>query len=142
MTVKNKILNFLGLWLPPILWAIMIFRFSSGNVPSASENYWLDFIVKKIGHVILFATLAILTYRGLLGEGVSRKKAAIWAVFISFSYGITDEFHQTFTQGREARFRDTVIDGFGAGLAIYFIYRYISVLPIKMRETLAHFGIK
>jgi len=139
---KKKILKSLSLWLPPFLWAAMIFKFSSGNIPSASENFWLDFIVKKIGHVILFATFAVLVYRGLIGEGVNRKKASIIAVLISFSYGITDEFHQMFTQGRESRFRDTLIDGFGAGIAMYLIYKFISRLPKNTREILFKFGVK
>jgi VanZ family protein len=120
----------------------MIFKFSSGNIPSASDNFWLDFIIKKIGHIILFATLAVLIYRALIGEGVSRKKAAIYAVVTSFLYGVGDEFHQMFTQGREAKFRDTLIDGVGASLAMFLIYRFISILPKSVREMLAEIGIK
>lgn len=142
MVMKKKILKFISLWIPVILWAVMIFRFSSGTIPSASENFWLDFIVKKIGHIILFATLAVLSYRAMVGEGVGRKKAAIFAVIISFSYGISDEVHQMFTQGREARFRDTIIDGFGAGLAMYLIYKYISKLSKRAQEIISKFGIK
>ena len=140
--MAKKVLKFLSLWLPPVLWALMIFKFSSGTVPKASAVYWQDFIVKKAGHVILFATLAVLIYRGLLGQGVNRKKAAILAVVLSFAYGISDEIHQMFIQGREARFRDTVIDGIGAGLAMYPVYKYTLTLSTKMRETLAKIGIK
>lgn len=92
--------------------------------------------------MILFATLAILIYRGLIGQGVSRKKAAILGVIFSFVYGISDEVHQMFTQGREARFRDTMIDGVGATLAMYIVYKFISSLPKKMRDTLLKIGIK
>lgn len=92
--------------------------------------------------MILFATLALLVYRGLIGYGMGRKKAAILAVLISFSYGVSDEVHQMFTQGREARFRDTVIDGVGAGIAMYLVYKYVPALPAKMRETLSRIGIK
>ena len=140
--MKSKVLKFISLWLPPLLWAAMIFKFSSGNIPSASDNFWLDFIIKKIGHIILFATLAVLIYRALIGEGVSRKKAAIYAVVTSFLYGVGDEFHQMFTQGREAKFRDTLIDGVGASLAMFLIYRFISILPKSVREMLAEIGIK
>ncbi|KKS04101.1 MAG: VanZ family protein [Candidatus Woesebacteria bacterium GW2011_GWE1_41_24] len=120
----------------------MIFRFSSGSIPAASDVYWQDFIVKKVGHMILFAILAILFYRALVGEGVDRKKAAISAVLIALIYGAVDEFHQTFTLGREARFRDTVIDGVGAGLAVFLIYKYISKLPVGLREMFLRIGIK
>ncbi len=142
LEVAKKILKFLSLWLPPVLWAAMIFKFSSGIVPSASQVYWQDFIVKKIGHVILFAVLAILVYRGLIGQGVGRKKAAISAVLISFMYGVSDEVHQMFTQGRESRFRDTLFDGIGASLAMYLIYKFSFAFPRKVRETLLKIGIK
>lgn len=140
--MAKRILKFLSLWLPPVLWAAMIFKFSSGTIPSASRVFWLDFVVKKIGHIILFATLAILVYRALTGEGVNRKKAAIWAVFASVIYGISDETHQMFTQGREARFRDVIIDGFGAGIIIYLIYKYLDKLPEKVRKFLLKLDLK
>lgn len=92
--------------------------------------------------MILFAILAILFYRALVGERVDRKKAAISAVLIAFVYGAVDEFHQTFTLGREARLRDTLIDGVGAGIAIFLIYKYVSKLPENLREMFFRIGIK
>jgi VanZ family protein len=139
--VKVKIIKFLNLWLPVVLWAGLIFKFSSGTIPSASSIYWQDFAVKKTGHVLLFGALAVLIYRGLLGEGVNRKKAAIWAVFTAFFYGATDEFHQMFTQGRESRVRDIFIDGIGAGIVIYVIYQFLPKLPKKIQTFLLQFGI-
>jgi VanZ family protein len=77
-----------------------------------------------------------------MGEGVNRKKAAIWAFFASVIYGISDEPHQMFTQGREARFRDVIIDGFGAGIIIYLIYKYLDKLPKKVRKCLLKLDLK
>lgn len=139
--MKSKIIKFLNLWLPPILWAALIFKFSSGTIPSASSTYWQDFAVKKAGHFLLFGALAILVYRGLIGQGIERKKAAIWSVCIAFFYGATDEFHQMFTQGRDARVRDALIDGIGAGVIIFYIYRFLHKLPNKIRTFLLQFGI-
>lgn len=130
------------MWLPPILWAVMIFKFSSGRVPVASQVYWQDFIVKKTGHVILFSTLSVLIYRGLVGEGLNRKKAAILAVITAFLYGASDEFHQMYTQGREARIRDVLIDGTGAGLITFIVYKFVNKLPKKLRDILLKFDIK
>ena len=139
--MKTKIIKFLNLWLPVVLWAVLIFRFSSGIVPTASQVYWQDFAVKKMGHFLLFGVLAVLIYRGLIGQGLNRKQAAVWAIALSFLYGAMDEFHQTFTQGREARVRDVVIDGIGAGAVIYFIYRVLPGLPKKFRMFLLQLGI-
>jgi VanZ family protein len=140
--VKTKIIKFLNLWLPVILWAALIFKFSSGTVPSASQIYWQDFAVKKVGHFLLFGALAVFIYRGLIGQGLSRKKAAIWAVALTFFYGATDEFHQMFTQGRESRVRDVMIDGIGAGVIIFYIYRFLPKLPKKIQIFFLQFGIK
>ncbi|MCX6704680.1 MAG: VanZ family protein [Candidatus Woesebacteria bacterium] len=139
--METKIIKFLNLWLPPVLWAGLIFKFSSGTVPSASQIYWQDFAVKKIGHFLLFGVLSVLIYRGLIGHGISRKKAAIWAVAIAFLYGAADEYHQIFTQGREARLRDVLIDGIGAGVIIYYIYRFLPKFPKKIQTFLLQFGI-
>jgi VanZ family protein len=139
--VKRKIFRFLSLWIPVIFWAGLIFKFSSGTIPSASNIYWQDFAVKKFGHFLLFGGLAVLTYRALVGQGMSRKKAAIWSVLVSFFYGGTDEYHQMFTQGREARVRDVLIDGFGAGIIIYIIYRLLPKFPKKIQKFLLQLGI-
>lgn len=120
--MPQKILYQISLWGPPVLWMALIFHFSSGTVPVASDIYWQDFAVKKTGHVLLFGALAILIYRGLVGNGVDKKKAAIWAVILSTFYGASDEFHQMFTQGREARIRDVFIDGIGASIFTFLTY--------------------
>ena len=140
--MKKKILKFLDLWLPVVLWAGLIFKFSSGSIPIASPVYWQDFVVKKTGHFLLFGVLAVLIYRGLIGQGLSRKKAAAWAVIMAFFYGATDEFHQMFTQGREARIRDVFIDGIGAGVIVYSIYEFLPKLSKKAQVFLLEFGIK
>lgn len=131
--MKGKFFKKLSLWLPPILWAALIFHFSSGKVFVASTIYWQDFTVKKIGHTLLFGFLAILVYRGLRGEGVSAKNAVIWAIIISTLYGATDEYHQLFTQGREARVRDVFIDGIGATVFTFFVYWLLPKLSKKLK---------
>lgn len=131
----SKILKKLSAWLPVVLWASMIFHFSSGTIPVASKIFWQDFAIKKMGHVFLFGFLALLVYRGLRMEGVERKKAAILAVVLTFLYGASDEYHQMSTQGREPRLRDVFIDGVGAGLIILTTY----CLPSKLSKDIYSF---
>ncbi len=130
--MKKKILSQISLWLPVILWMALIFRFSSGTVPVASQVYWQDFAVKKTGHVLLFGALAVLIYRGLIGSGIDKKKAFVWAIILSTLYGATDEFHQMYTQGRESRLRDVFIDGIGAS---FFTFLTFKVLPKMPKEV-------
>lgn len=131
--MKSIFYKKVSLWLPPILWMALIFHFSSGTVPVASTVYWQDFTIKKTGHVLLFGFLAILFYRALRGEGINRKKALIWAIILSTFYGATDEYHQMFTQGREARVRDVFIDGAGATVAAFLTYKFLPNLPKKLK---------
>jgi hypothetical protein len=130
--MREKILRQVYAWLPVIIWAGLIFRFSSGTVPLASVVYWQDFAVKKSGHVILFGVLAVLIYRGLRIEKIKRKQAAIWAVVLSTLYGVTDEYHQMFTSGRTSRVRDVFIDGMGSALVILVAYYLPPMLSKKM----------
>lgn len=131
--MKSSFLKVVSLWLPPFIWAALIFHFSSGSVPVASPVFWQDFTIKKTGHVLLFGFLALLLYRGLVGEGVPRKVAAFWAVGLAFLYGASDEFHQVFTQGREARVRDVFIDGIGASIFVYLAYKFLPKFPKKFK---------
>lgn len=139
--MKTKIIKFLSLWLPIIVWALIIFKFSSGTIPQASSLYWPNFAFMKSAHVFFFGILGVLFYRALRGEGLTRKKAAIWAVVFTTFYGASDEYHQLFTQGREARIRDVFFDGIGASLVSYFIYRFLSRFPKKFQTFLLQFGI-
>lgn len=139
--MKTKIAREVYLWGPVVVWALLIFRFSSGRVPVASPVFWQDFAVKKTGHVLLFGILAIFLYRALRGEGVSRKRAVVWAIVLATFYGATDEFHQVFTQGREARVRDIVVDFVGAGVFVCIAYQFLPKLPKKFKIYAEELGL-
>lgn len=129
-----KVIKQILLWLPPAVWAGVIFKLSAGTVPVASEFYWNDFVIKKSAHMLFYGILALLVYRGLRGEGIKKKKAMIWAVIVAAFYGATDEYHQMFTQGREARVRDIFFDGIGAIGAMLITYYWLPKLPKKVKE--------
>jgi hypothetical protein len=139
---KEKILKFLNLWLPVIFWAAIIFKLSNGVVPQVSTHFWPNFAFMKSAHIFFFGFLALLIYRALLGEGVSRKKAVIWAVIFTIFYGISDEYHQMFAQGREARIRDIIFDGIGAFVTTHFFYWFLPRIPKKVQDFLLELGIK
>lgn len=112
--MKQKINFFVIYYLPVIAWATLIYHLSSGTVPATSDIYWQNFAVKKIGHIIFFGFLSLLIYRALIASGFIKRKALILAIVLTVFYGATDEFHQSFIQGRESRVRDVLIDGLGA----------------------------
>ena len=115
--------KFLKYHLPVVLWAFIIFKFSSGVVPQVSSLYWPNFAFMKSAHAFFFGIFAILLYRSLRSEGISGKKAAVWAVVITILYGASDELHQFFTQGREARLRDIGFDTIGGIIAVFVVYK-------------------
>lgn len=134
-----KVLKF---WLPPILWGLVIFSFSSYPVGVATEIYWKDFIIKKTAHVIEYGILATLLYRAMVNSDVEKRKAMWISILISFLYGITDEFHQSFTPGREPNTRDVFIDTIGASIFMYGIIGNINKMPEKIKLIAKKFDIK
>jgi VanZ family protein len=98
-------------WLPVVLWAGVIFTFSS--IPSLSTHLgtW-DYVLRKLAHATEYAILAVLLVRAT--------GSYAWAFALTVAYAATDEFHQTFVRGRHGTPVDVAIDAAGAlvGLAI------------------------
>ena len=140
MIQKLKI-SHLKLWLPPIIWAIVIFSFSSYQTVQASQIKWQDFIVKKSFHIIEYAILTTFVYRAMKESGLNRKKAGIYSILFTILYGITDEFHQSFTQGRESKARDVIFDTIGGLLSIYIIWKYLPKAPKRLVAWAKRFQI-
>ena len=126
--------KYLNYWLPLLIWAAIIFAFSSYPTAKASEIQWQDFVVKKTFHIIEYGILATVTYRALRGSGVDEKKAGIYSMIFALVYGATDEFHQSFTSGRDAKLRDVIFDTIGGVLAIYTIWKLLPKAPKKLQS--------
>lgn len=131
---SNKLKKAFNLWLPPFLWAIVIFLFSSYPTTRASEIHWQDFIVKKTAHIVEFGFLSLLLYRGFINSGMSKRKAGCWAIHLSILYAVTDEFHQMFTPGREPTVRDVLFDTIGAVVGIYIIWKLLPKAPKRLKN--------
>ncbi|MBI4153565.1 VanZ family protein [Candidatus Woesebacteria bacterium] len=124
----------LRFWMPPTLWAVVIFLFSTLPTVKTFEFYWWDFTIKKSAHIIEYGIFSLLLYRAFINTGVDRKKAAIYSILISVLYGLTDEYHQGFTPGREPKLRDVGFDTIGAILAIYSIWNLLPKMPKKLKS--------
>lgn len=139
MKKKVNLKKIINLWLPPLLWMGVIFFFSSRPMPKTTRFYWPDFIIKKTAHFVEYAILATFYFRGFLVSGIPKKKAGFLAVFLSFLYGFSDEFHQIFTPGREPRLRDVLIDTLGAATAIYCLFSVLPKSKFKFKDRLEKF---
>ena len=110
-------LAILSKWLPPALWMALIFYLSSMPDLRSDFSNDLDFVLRKIAHVLEYAVLA-----ALLARAWPRRKYLFWEVFaVAALYAASDETHQLFVVGRAGSARDVLIDSIGAflGLQVY-----------------------
>jgi VanZ family protein len=106
----------LTVWLPVVVWAAVIFAFSS--IPSLSSGLgtW-DYVLRKIAHVTEYAILGALLYRAFEREAP--------ALAAGIAYAATDELHQHFVRGRHASVVDVAIDAVGVTLGMVIWLRVV-----------------
>lgn len=132
--MRRKILGILI-----IIWMILIFISSNQNAEVSSgvsdsviytffENFTtilpmniVQFIIRKLAHFTIYAIGAILTILYLKTYNINTKKQIICTMIFVCFYAITDEFHQTFIDGRSGEIRDVLIDSFGAIMGVVII---------------------
>jgi len=112
-------------YLPVLLWTTAIFIFSSQPVLPGPEIISLDFIFKKSAHMFVFGVLFFLIYRSLVYNKQNILKATLMAAILTTLYAMSDEYHQSFIQGRTASMRDVMFDGLGMFMAWLKIHDYI-----------------
>jgi VanZ family protein len=76
----------------------------------------LELVGRKLVHFGLYALLCVLWWRAF-EPGLGPRRAALVALLISSGYAVTDEFHQSFVEGRHGTPVDWAIDTSGAALA-------------------------
>ena len=103
-----------ALLVPPLLAMGLIF-YLSAQTSDPVDRAWWDVLLRKGAHVTEYAVLTGLWWRALRGLG-ARFPLAI-AMVISLGYAATDEFHQTFVDGRKGTPVDVLIDSAGIAIA-------------------------
>jgi len=114
----------LGLWLPPLALMGVIYFFSAQPDLSSGLGF-LDLVLRKVVHFAEYALLCVLGWRALRTR-TSAGRAVVLAFVISSAYAATDEFHQTFVEGRDGLVLDVVIDALAAAVAVLAIRRRIT----------------
>ncbi len=129
----------LGAWLPVGLWAGLIFWGSTGLFASSETSrlirplvLWLhpgasdalvglvQTVARKGWHLTEYAVLTAGVWRAVgrpPGIAATPTHRAILAWAWAVTYAVSDEFHQSFVDGREGALRDVGFDALGAGLA-------------------------
>lgn len=94
----------------------LIFFLSHQPDLSSGLGAW-DLVGRKFVHAGVYALLCLLLWRAFR-ERMGPRRAVVAAAAISFAYAVSDEFHQTFIDGRHGSPLDVAIDsaGIAAGL--------------------------
>jgi VanZ family protein len=100
-------------WLPVIIYAAIIFYFSSLSRPLGEISLFLH--ADKLIHFFEFGFLGLLLRRAFLNASAPylRGHAIIWTIVFGIMYGLSDEFHQSFVPGREVAAVDLLFDSVG-----------------------------
>jgi len=94
----------------------------------ADETVWtIQFYLRKSGHAVGYAILAILCWRALVQpvrwtREVWERRRAWQAWGIASVYALTDELHQSFIPSRQGSVMDVVLDSFGAALGLVVVW--------------------
>jgi VanZ family protein len=108
-------------WMPALVMMLLIF-FVSAQPSSRLPNFdWADTLVKKSGHAIGYAMLAVLYWRAF--DFKENKRWIAW--LLAVLYATTDEYHQSFVPGRHPAIWDVVIfDNAGALISLGLVTLY------------------
>ncbi len=77
-------------------------------------------IIYNGAHIPLFALLAWLWCWSLAGWHIALNRRLLVAFCLTAIYAVTDEWHQSFTPGRDASFLDVMLDMLGGYIAVRF----------------------
>lgn len=123
-------LNWLRNWLPPILWTLQIFYFSSlprGSYPRIDGQHFDTGYLQYLYHFGQFFCLSLLLYRAILRSSVSAKiatrrshvvKHALLAIAI---VAFVDELIQVAVPTRKFTVRDLMADVAGGGFGLLIV---------------------
>ena len=123
--MRTRELPLIVRWAPSIVMMGAIFFFSSlpaSRVPSFGE--W-DLLIKKAGHASGYALLG-LAYFFALPPRLSSPFRWVLAMFMAILFALSDEFHQSFVQGRNSTIIDVGIDAIGAAITLTIAAFYSS----------------
>lgn len=95
---------------PSLALMVVIFLLSAQSGENPDLAPW-EIALRKLGHMVGYAGLFLLWWRALPGHPPHVAAA------IAVAYAVTDEYHQTFVDGRTGTVRDVLIDALGVGVA-------------------------
>ena len=137
MTVRprrraTRLLRLLYVWGPVAAVMAGIFVVSGSSSPPRLPAPVSD----AMAHAAAYAVLGALLLRAVAGADWSRITAGgvLLAFVLAVSYGLTDEFHQSFVPGRTPELRDLAADALGAAAGAVLAWAWGIVLAVRARR--------
>jgi VanZ family protein len=116
-------------WLAPL--ALMAVTFFFSAQPDLNSGLGVvDAIGRKLIHFAQYALLALLWWRALRTR-LENRGAALAAFVVTAVYAATDEYHQSFVEGRNGSPLDWAIDSAGAAVASLWAARRPARLEVR-----------
>lgn len=98
--------------------------------------------LRKVAHATVYFVLAIilLTLGRVIFGGRKYLLTCVIAILLCFIFAMTDEYHQTFVDGRTGQFMDVLIDTAGAcvGTLLFSSYYLVWWIGRKSRKLSSH----
>ena len=96
-------------------------------------------IVRKLAHFGIYTALGIASIAFLVTLNISKAKQTLITTVWGILYASTDEFHQTFINGRNGSILDVILDTsgviFGIAIVLFMIYLYSRYKTNKKEKT-------
>ncbi len=128
-------MKYLGYYVLPILWMVVIFILSSQQRLQVSPVYLIQFTFFKTLHVIEYAFLCVLWIRALRNTTTwSWPTIALTSFVITVVYAFSDELHQQFVPTREGKLRDVAIDTLGALVGIGMVWKLFPQAHSRLKK--------
>lgn len=112
----------LALWAPPLALMGVIFFFSAQSHLDSGLGA-IDLVGRKLIHAGEYALLTFLWWRALRTTSATSRTAIAAAVVVAVLYAASDEYHQSFVEGRTGSPIDVLIDTTGALVAAFLLWR-------------------
>lgn len=117
---------FLLYYIPILVWMGVIFYLSSvPNLKTGVADISLEFVLRKIAHLLEYAILAGLFARALRAHQFDFKMILVFSLIGVVIFSLSDEMHQLFVIGRSGNFFDVGVDLIGAVFGL-FIFKKIT----------------
>ncbi len=98
------------------------FYYGDESVTSQKPYDFIEFLIRKLGHITEYTVLASLTVAVLMLMRIRTWKACLYGGIFSLFYAMTDEWHQRFIPGRTGHLIDVfTFDLFGVLLGVFMI---------------------